>query len=193
MEGFAQKVASRKLPFMVSSREENDPLGFSHLLMIQHVMSKTQYPLSLWQLLGGIFLAYLGLVLIGCGQWILLPIGSPVFFYAGGFLLCMLGMLLIWKEPVKALITEDEEAPDQVSSEGKTFLGGIELNGYYFEAYEEETADGGKRFRLLSFPLTDPEREAAFIRYLIYEGFVEQRWPRLSRKIKEEASWAFFF
>jgi len=90
-EGFAQKAASRKLPLTVSSRQENDPLGFSHLLMIQHVMSKTQYPSSLWQLLGGIFLAYLGLVLIGCGQWNLLPIGSPVFLYAGGFLLCMLG------------------------------------------------------------------------------------------------------
>jgi len=155
-------------------------------------MGKTQNASSPWHLLSGIFIAYLGFLLIGCGEWNLLSIGSPLFFYAGGFLMCALGMLFIWKEPLKALIIEDEEAPNQMSSEGKTFLGTIKLNDYYFEAYEEETAEGGRRFRLSSFPTTGPEREAGFIRYLIYEGFVEKRWPRLSQKIEEEASWAFF-
>jgi hypothetical protein len=36
------------------------------------------------------------------------------------------------------------------------------------------------------------EREAAFIRYLIHEGFIEKTWPRLKAKIQEEADWAFF-
>ena len=114
-------------------------------------------------------------------------------FYGAGFFVCILGIFLIWKQPLKALITEDEETPKQIASEGKIFLGRIKLNGYYFEAYEEEIADGGRRFRLLSFPAAGPEREAGFIRYLIHEGFIEKRWPRLSRKIKEESSWAFFF
>jgi hypothetical protein len=154
-------------------------------------MPKNQNAAWPWQLLPGVFFIYFGLVLVGCGQWNLLPIGTPVFFYAGGVLVCLFGMFLIWKEPIKALIIEDEKASDQMTSEGKTFFGRIKLNGYCFEAYEEETADGGKRFRLLSFPLTDPERKAGFIRYLIHEGFIEKRWPLLSRKIKEEASWAF--
>ena len=36
-----------------------------------------------------------------------------------------------------------------------------------------------------------PEGEAGFIRYLVREGFIEKRWPRLSAHIQEEASWAF--
>jgi hypothetical protein len=75
----------------------------------------------------------------------------------------------------------------------RKLLGRIDLNGLYFEAYQEETGHGDKRFRLQSFPPIDPEREAGFIRYLINEGFIEKRWPRLSEKIQEEAGWAFFF
>ncbi len=37
-----------------------------------------------------------------------------------------------------------------------------------------------------------PEREAAFIRYLIAEGLSETLWPQISRRIEEEANWAFF-
>jgi hypothetical protein len=38
----------------------------------------------------------------------------------------------------------------------------------------------------------EPEREAALIRYLINEGLSEQIWPQISRRIEEEATWAFF-
>lgn len=38
-----------------------------------------------------------------------------------------------------------------------------------------------------------PEREAAFIRYLVLEGFVVSLWPQMCGRIDEEANWAFFF
>jgi hypothetical protein len=34
--------------------------------------------------------------------------------------------------------------------------------------------------------------EAAVIRYLINEGLSEKMWPPISRRIEEEANWAFF-
>lgn len=144
------------------------------------------------QLLIGIVLAEAGVALVGCGVWDFLEIGRPLLFYAIGFLFFVVGMFLIWKEPLSAMLVEDEAMPN--SATGKCSpLGRIDLNGIYFEAYEEETGHGGKRFRLQSFPPIAPEREAAFIRYLIHEGFIEKRWPRLSEKIQEEAGWAFFF
>ena len=153
-------------------------------------MSKNQNTSSPWQLVAGVFLTYSGLALVGCGEWDLLQTRTPELYYAGGFLLCVFGIFLIWQEPLKALFIEDQETPNQ--SGRKTFLGRITLNGYSFEAYEEETADNHRRFRLQSFPPTGPEREAGYIRYLIHEGFIEERWPRLSKKIKEESRWAFF-
>jgi hypothetical protein len=147
---------------------------------------------STWQLLIGSVLAETGVVLFGCGEWDLLKTGSPLLFYAVGFLFFVVGMFLIWQEPLSAMIFEDEAMP--ISATGKCkILGRIDLNGIYCEAYEEETAHGGKRFRLQSFPPIGPEREAGFIRYLIHEGFIEKRWPHLSEKIREEAGWAFLF
>jgi len=152
-------------------------------------MSKNRNASSPWQLVAGIFFIYCGLALVGCGEVNLLQTRTPELYYVGGFLLCMFGILLIWKEPLEVLFIQNQETPEQ--SGGRTLLGRIKLNGYCFEAYEEETADNHRRFRLQSFPPTGPEREAGFIRYLIHEGFIEKRWPRLSKKIKEESSWAF--
>lgn len=144
------------------------------------------------QLLIGIVLAEAGVALVGCGEWDLLQIGRPLLFYAIGFVLFVVGMFLIWKEPLSAMIVEEEAMPISATGKGE-ILGRIDLNGICFEAYEEETGHGGKRFRLQSFPPIGPEREAGFIRYLIHEGFIEKRWPCLSEKIQEEAGWAFFF
>jgi hypothetical protein len=147
---------------------------------------------STWQLLIGSVVAETGVVLFGWGEWDLLKTGSPLLFYAVGFLFFVVGMFLIWQEPLSAMIVEDEAMP--ISATGKCkILGRIDLNGIYFEAYEEETGHGGKRFRLQSFPPIGPEREAGFIRYLIHEGFIEKRWPHLSEKIREGAGWAFLF
>jgi len=105
----------------------------------------------------------------------------------------VIGIFLIWKEPLRKLRIRDKPAPDDTRSEGKVKpLGRLELNGYVFEAYEEELDHDRRRFRLRSFPSISPEREAGFVRYLVHEGFIEQRWPHLSGKIKQEAGWAFF-
>ena len=147
---------------------------------------------STFQLIIGIVLAEAGVALVGCGEWDFLKIGRPMLFYAVGFLIFVVGIFLIWKDPLSAMIVEDET--ERVIASGKRkFLGRIDLNGFYFEAYEEETGHGDKRFRLQSFPPIGPEREAGFIRYLIHEGFIEKRWPHLSQRIQEEAGWAFFF
>ncbi len=143
------------------------------------------------QLLIGIGLAEAGAALVGCGEWNLAPIGNSFLFYAIGFLLFVVGIFFIWKEPLSALIVEEQAEAISATAKCK-ILGRIDLNGIYFEAYEEETGHGGKRFRLRSFPPIGPEREAGFIRYLIHEGFIEKRWPRLSEKIQQEAGWAFF-
>ena len=66
------------------------------------------------------------------------------------------------------------------------------LNGFLFRPYEEMTPNGRKQFRLSSTPELSAEREAAVIRYLINEGLSETIWPRVSKRIEEEASWAFF-
>jgi len=146
---------------------------------------------STWQLIIGIVLAAAGVALVGCGEWDFLKIGRPLLCCAVGFLLFVVGMFLICKEPLSAIFVEDEAMPIPATGRCK-LLGRIDLNGIYFEAYEEETSHMGKRFRLQSSPPIGPEREAAFIRYLIHEGFVEKMWPRLKAKIQEEADWAFF-
>ena len=65
------------------------------------------------------------------------------------------------------------------------------MNGYFFEAYERDGENGSKQFRLLSSPKLDSDREAACIRYLVNEGLIDELWPQMSQKIKEEAAWAF--
>ncbi len=66
------------------------------------------------------------------------------------------------------------------------------LNGYFFQPVEQETSNGRKQFRLSSTPPLNPDHEAAVIRYLINEGLSEKMWPPISRRIEEEANWAFF-
>jgi hypothetical protein len=147
----------------------------------------------MWLLSAGIALAEVGVLLVGYGSWDALNIRTSVVFYVGAFLVCMVGMCLVWKETLTAMIVQDKAAPDEAKAKcNETFLTRINLNGYYFEAYEEEAGHCFKRFRLRSFPPISAEREAGFIRYLIREGFIEKRWPRLSRKIEGEADWAFF-
>jgi hypothetical protein len=144
------------------------------------------------ELLVGVLLAEAGIVLLGFGEWDPKDTGAWMPFYAAGFLSLAVGMSLIWKEPLSALMIADETPPDGAAGKPKVrLLGRIDLNGYYLEAYEEEADHLGRRFRLRSFPPIGPESEAGFIRYLIREGFIEKRWPRLSALILEEAGWAF--
>jgi hypothetical protein len=144
------------------------------------------------ELLVGVLLAAAGIALIGFGEWDPMETGTRMPFYVAGFLSLVIGMFLIWKEPLSALMIGDETSPDGTTCKRKLkLLGRIDLNGYYLEAYEEEDDHLGRRFRLRSFPSIGPESEAGFIRYLVREGFIEKRWPRLSTHIQDEASWAF--
>ena len=148
--------------------------------------------LSTWELLIGILVAEAGSVLVVFGEWDPIETGARMPFYAAGLFLLAVGMLLIWQEPLSALIVGAETSPDGTVSKPKVkLLGRMDLNGYYLEAYEEEDHQRGRRFRLRSFPPIGPESEAGFIRYLVREGFIEKRWPSLSTHIQEEASWAF--
>lgn len=146
---------------------------------------------STWELLAGIVLTEAGVALLGLAGLDSLRLPVQLLFYAGGFLACASGMFLVWNDPFRALPRDDVLAGAPVKRK-EAFLGKIILNGYILEAYEEDAGSDGRRFRLRSFPSMGPEREAGFIRYLVHEGFIEKRWPRLSRKIKEEAGWAFF-
>ena len=144
------------------------------------------------ELLIGILLAEAGIAFFGFGEWGATESRARVWFYAAGFFSLAVGMFLIWKEPLSALMIGDETSPDGTVLVPKLrLLGRIDLNGYYLEAYEEESDHLGRRFRLRSFPPIDLESEAGFIRYLVREGFIEKRWPGLSAHIQEEVSWAF--
>jgi hypothetical protein len=144
------------------------------------------------EVLVGILLAVAGIGLIGFGEWDPMKTGVRMPFYAAGLLSLAIGMFLISKGPLSALMIADETSPDGAARKPKVrILGKIDLNGYYLEAYEEEVDNFGGRFRLRSFPPISPEGEAGFIRYLVREGFIEKMWPRLSAHIQEEASWAF--
>ena len=100
----------------------------------------------------------------------------------GGVVLCIAGIWL-FLEAIK-----DEEPSIELDGSD---IGRIRLNGYYLVAYELETPNGKKQFRLASSPRLNPEREAALIRYLSVEGFLVSFWPEMKERIEEEADWAF--
>ena len=104
--------------------------------------------------------------------------------YVAGFIAFLGGAFPIWRDLIAS------EAHSLARPKGK-FLGEFRLNGYFFEAYEREEENGVKRFRLLASPVMDSAREAACIRYLVNEGLIEELWPKMSQRIKEEADWAF--
>ena len=121
--------------------------------LLNMLMPKIRKRSSTWLFLAGIALAVVGVLLVDYGSWDALNIRTSVLFYVGGFLVCMVGMCLVWKESLTAMIVQDEAAPDEAKVKcNETFLTRINLNGYYFEAYEEEAGHCVRRFRLRSFP-----------------------------------------
>jgi hypothetical protein len=137
-----------------------------------------------WEVCAGTCLSVVGIVLIGVGGAALLDDRIRPVMYVAGFIAFLGGAFLIWRDLVAS------EAYSLPRPKGK-FLGEFRLNGYFFKAYEREGENGSKQFRLLSTPKMDPDQEAACIRYLVNEGLIEELWPRMSGKIKEEADWAF--
>jgi hypothetical protein len=124
-----------------------------------------------------------GFVLIGVLNW-----ESSVYMAVNlalgllGVTLCIIGFRLF------LIATEDDGLPMEINGPE---LGSIQLNGYRLVAYESETPDGKKQFRLASWRPLAPEREAAFIRYLAVEGFLGSLWPEIKERIEDEAGWAF--
>jgi hypothetical protein len=134
------------------------------------------------QLGGGFLSLTTGFVLICVLNW-----GSSVYMAVNLALgvssvtLCIIGIRLL-------LIATEDEPPIEVHG---IELGSIELNGRYLVAYESETPDGKKQFRLASTQALTPEREAALVRYLALEGFVSSLWPEMKERLQEEVEWAF--
>jgi len=146
---------------------------------------------SAWPICVGILLTYIGMALIGLGGWCSFELSLRCLIYLAGFILFLGGFLLIWKDLLSAPACPEEPTAETPELEG-TYLGSFALNGHSFKAFECETDMGRRQFRLISSPPLNSEREAAYIRYLVNEGLVENIWRGMSKKIEEEATWAFF-
>ena len=146
-------------------------------------MQTRQKKWGLFQMVGGFFALTSGFVLVGILNWESSS-GLAVNLITGlaGIALCIVGFRLL------LIATADDGLPIQVDG---TELGSIRLNGYYLVAYERETPDGRKQFRLASVRTLTPEREAALIRYLALEGFLGSLWPEMKERLREETEWAF--
>ena len=142
---------------------------------------------SVWHLLAGVLLAEMGMLLIAFGGWYALKTETRILIYVGGGLLFLSGLIAV---QIDAMGWSAVRNASPLQATGK-YLGSFRLNGYSLRAYERQTNDGGKEFHLDSFPSMGHLREAAFVRYLIQEGLVENLWPQMSKQIQEEAHWAF--
>jgi hypothetical protein len=115
-------------------------------------------------------------------------LGTWIALCAGGFVLWFIGFASTRHLTSAGSQVKSELAGSSRESCLKTFY----LNGYFFQPIEQETSNGRKQFRLSSTLPLSHDYEAAVIRYLINEGISEKMWPPISRRIEEEANWAFF-
>jgi hypothetical protein len=107
---------------------------------------------------------------------------------AGGFMFWLIGFAFAGKgAPANTQLRH--KFPE---GSGELCLREFYLNGRFFQPVEQETSNGRKLFRLSSTTPLSSDCEAAVIRYLINEGLSEKMWPEISRRIEEEANWAFF-
>jgi hypothetical protein len=138
---------------------------------------------GLLKVLGGFFALTSGFVLVGILNWeSSTSLARNLTLGLAGVALCIFGFRLL------LIATEDDGSSIRVDG---TELGYVQLNGYYLVAYERETPDGRKQFRLASSRTLTPEREAALIRYLALEGFLGSLWPEMKERLQEETEWAF--
>jgi hypothetical protein len=144
-------------------------------------VSKGIIALSLWTALLAVIV-----VLVVWTEYKSDHIGTWIALCAGGFVFWSVGLILFGPS---APVGKQREC---AGTEEQSGLREFYLNGYFFQPYEQETTPGQRQFRLLSMPKISPDKEAAIIRYLINEGLSETFWPQISRRIEEEASWAFF-
>ena len=138
---------------------------------------------GLLQIIGGFFALTSGFTIVGIINWES-SADLAVNLVTGlvGIVLCIAGIRLL------LIATADDMPPIHVDG---VELGSVQINGYYLVAYERESPDGRKQFRLASSRPLTPEREAALIRYLALEGFLASFWPEMRERLQEETEWAF--
>ena len=138
---------------------------------------------GLLQIIGGFFALTSGFTIVGIINWES-SADLAVNLVTGlvGIVLCVAGIRLL------LIATADDMPPIHVDG---VELGSVQINGYYLVAYEHESPDGRKQFRLASSRPLTPEREAALIRYLALEGFLGSFWPEMKERLQEETEWAF--
>jgi hypothetical protein len=135
----------------------------------------------------GLSIAEFGLLLIGLGAWDALNADMRVLMYVSGSMCLLSGICLIWLDAIK-LGTANNKPPSTVNG---LYLGRFKLNNYTFDAYERDASGGRREFRLVSNPSVSSAQEAAFVRYMVNEGHIENMWPHMSKQIEEDADWAF--
>jgi hypothetical protein len=111
-------------------------------------MRKAPQEQTAWPICVGVLLTYLGMALVGFGGWYSLELSQRYLIYLAGSIFFLGGLLLIWKDLLSAPKFLEEPMPEPEGA----YLGSFDLNGYSFKAYERETADGGRQFRLIHFP-----------------------------------------
>jgi hypothetical protein len=151
-------------------------------------MQETRESNGTWALFSGALLLIVIVAGVVWSEYKAYHIGTWVVLCAGGSLFWFIGFALAGRGGPAGTPLQQECAEGPEGS----FLSGFYLNGCFFQAYEQGTSSGRKQFRLLATPQISPEREAAMIRYVINEGLSEKMWPQISRRIEEEANWAFF-
>jgi hypothetical protein len=156
-------------------------------------MANTAYPKiargkeSAWQFVFGLLVAELGLFQIGLGGWDALNTETQILMYISGGICLIAGLFLVWKDTIRTAGTDSQST----ATVNGMYLGKFELNNQTFDAYERDATDGRREFRLVSHPALSAVQEAAFVRYMVNEGHIENIWPHMSKQIEEDAGWAF--
>ena len=151
-------------------------------------MQKTRESNGIWALYLGALLLIVIVSVVVWSEYKTYHLGNWTVLCAGGFVFWFIGFASTRHDPSAGSQVKTELA----GSSKELCLKEFYLNGNIFQPYEQETLSGRKQFRLSSTPQMSPDREAAVIRYLINEGLSEGMWPQMSRRIEEEANWAFF-
>jgi hypothetical protein len=149
--------------------------------------AKTPKRESPWQFVLGVLAADLGIALLGLGAWEALNNETRILVYLGGSICLSFGLSLIWLDTISLSAAGNQP----VLSANGVYLGKFKLNNYLFEAYERAAHDGRREFRLVSHPPVSFAKEAAFVRYMVNEGLVEDMWPQITKQIEEDSNWAF--
>ena len=142
---------------------------------------------SPWRFVVGVLAADLGVALLGLGAWEALNNETRILVYLGGSICLSSSLSLIWLDTIGLSAAGNQP----VLTANEVYLGKFKLNNYVFKAYECAAHDGRREFRLVSHPSISFAKEAAFVRYIVNEGLIEDMWPEISKQIEEDSDWAF--